>query len=287
MKSSMACNWVNGESLFSPWNQDSRDMLCPDNLGPPTYISYPIPPYGTLHQHGRKAIFPIMNRHKIIDMTKKFDLNDISYIYLDSFNLNQSMETLRPAPVSYRREYSRTYFIKDSNNKWFVFENGVLKAKYLQGDNFNNRATVTISKYSSLSGGKIPVTLKIEGPNIFLLCSSGSLQYEATNENLDTISDESKEKFLFYQNPIGTFTCSFEPTRNLQLTLCTDTSSNVNVQPKSSNTPNVHFSLFSPPSSRFVNVGGGRIALRPQGTEKLDNNFRWLLPNKCNPDYLF
>ncbi|XP_031755141.1 uncharacterized protein LOC116409784 isoform X2 [Xenopus tropicalis] len=285
----MACNWVNRKSLtgnrFSPWSQDSSDTVFPEKLGPPEYISYPIPPYGTLYQYGRKMMFPIMNRHKIFDMTKKFDINDISYIYLDSFKPNQQ-ESL--TPTSYRRESSRTYCIQGSDNKWFVFENGALKGKYLQGANVRNKATVTICKYSPWVEGKIPVTLKIEGPNIFLNCLSGTLQYEATNEqNLSEI-DQSEEKFLFFQNATGSSTCSFEPTANTQLTLCTDSaSSNVSVQPKSSNTPNVHFSLFPPPSKLFENVGGGRIALRPNETETLDFDSRRLLSNQCNGKSFF
>ncbi|KAM4749080.1 uncharacterized protein WCC33_006506 [Rhinophrynus dorsalis] len=136
----------------------------------PKDITYPTPPYISLRENVGQVRLPPLKRRLFLDMLKKFDVNDLSYVTLEDFTEAFS--------AVYNRVRSVQTTIQDTSNKWIVYENGKLLAKSLQGPNINNRATFKISYYFPPEGDKKPITIKIEGTSYFLSFQTGNFKLQ-------------------------------------------------------------------------------------------------------------
>ncbi|XP_073478215.1 interleukin-1 alpha isoform X2 [Aquarana catesbeiana] len=131
------------------------------------------------------------------------------------------------ASISHREEVyikgaSQTSQIHDEGNK-LIFYNPSSGLMASPKRNSEKGARFVITKYRQESDtDKVPVTLKIDGTNLYLFCSNGELILEGleNDETLDTIQGSTK-RFLFFRTK-RVKGVMFESVMYLEMFICTD-----------------------------------------------------------------
>ncbi|KAM4676706.1 uncharacterized protein O3C94_009110 [Discoglossus pictus] len=96
----------------------------------PKYITYHIPPYLSLRENVIMTCTPSVSQRKFLDMIKKFDANDIGYIFMD---MEDHLETV------YKKVEHSQAAIRDELNKWIMMEKDRILANHLRGPGLKNR----------------------------------------------------------------------------------------------------------------------------------------------------
>ncbi|XP_075457909.1 uncharacterized protein LOC142495811 [Ascaphus truei] len=244
-------------------------LLNSNNVSPsfgfaPVDITYPTPPYMSLRELvERNETLPVKER-KFMDMMERYDSNDIYYT------------SMKYEPGVYKKTgFALNSTIRDTLHRWFVLTNGNLFAKALLIPNERNKAKLIIYSYIPPENGRKPVTLRIEGTNLYFSYQSGTLQLQPmTEEDLERINSNTK-KFLFLLTKMSTTTRSFESATSPGSFISASTENNgaITVQLGSSNSHTFEFVLAVDLYGSFLKVGRQRISL-----QKWEERFG----NSCN-----
>ncbi|XP_053320391.1 uncharacterized protein LOC128492006 [Spea bombifrons] len=228
--------WKNEELSYKRFGSSptemSTDIGLRQNWLLANQVLYPTPPYASLRENIAKVFIVPVRKRRFLDMIKKFDLNDLSYVYFStSDNEHEFIGTNTPTPIM------------DIFQKSCVVENGTLWAKSLQGQNVNLKAKFIIGIGNLAQGEKTPVSLNIYNTNLYLSYQSGKLQVQPETQNAINYTSPDAQKFFFFVTQTGSVTYSFEPVTAPNWFLSTSSQGNspVTVQPLSANSYNKEF----------------------------------------------
>ncbi|KAG8574585.1 hypothetical protein GDO81_009235 [Engystomops pustulosus] len=218
---------------------------------------------------------PPVCRRKLMDMIKRFDPNDISYIddysytprFLKNFSSNQypgfssgimwskvlqddNMRIKdvvdRDSVMSFQNQSSTT--VQDTRSKYFVINNGTVWAIALQGDNIKLKAYFKITLYPIQTKGAIKcvITLQVQNQDLYLSCKPTDEQLKVLplgQKRLVVTNPEVKD-FFFFPTEVTTKKYSLEPLTRPGCLVGTspDSNSRVSVVPTSDNT---HYTTFA------------------------------------------
>ncbi|XP_073480206.1 interleukin-1 beta-like [Aquarana catesbeiana] len=241
----------------------------------PRVITYPTPPYITLRMNiGFHQGPPLPRPRLFLDTIRKLSSAEDRRYYRRDRGEEESLLTKGEV---YKIGTSQTSQIHDDGSKW-IFYNPSSGLMALPKQNPEG-ARFVITKYSTESDtDKVPVTLKINGTNLYLSCSNGELILENNDENLDTIQGPTK-RFLFLRTRSLNHV-TFESVMSQKMYICTNSSgpSPVNMSKDSDPKKIVGFTIDAEVVGIFVMVGNNRFSLRiPKETLKRLQEYNQLM----------
>ncbi|XP_044138974.1 uncharacterized protein LOC122929456 [Bufo gargarizans] len=176
-------------------------------------IIYPTPPYMSIERDGIEVVrFPVRSR-KLMDMIKKFDPNDITYIVDGSF-----FESL-PNDAT---------FIQDTSRKYFVINGESVRAKWMQQPNKAPKFKITFHETRE----KGVITIQVKDQDLYLSYKPNpDKQLKVLplgQKSLDFDKPETKE-FFFYLSNVNKIEYSIESAKQPGCFISTSTDENVHV----------------------------------------------------------
>lgn len=212
---------------------------------------YPTAPYMTIRRDGIEVFRLPVSRRKLMDMIKKFDPNDISYIDEHSF-----YERLPQADAT---------SIQDPANKYFVINGDTVWAKALQGSNGQLKAKFKITVHSRWDIAKPPITLQVQNQDLYLAYEPNAdrqLKVLPLGQRILDFKNPDTRRFFFYLVPVANRRYSFRPVTDPDSLISTspDSSSRVTAEPASGNS---HHTVFAFDATFVIGVGNGSSFLRP------------------------
>ncbi|CAH2274914.1 PREDICTED: uncharacterized protein LOC108712739 isoform X2 [Pelobates cultripes] len=229
-------------------------------------FNYPTTPYQSLRQQIPKILTILAKKRRYLNMIKKFDANDISYINYSNHHesLNPGFESLNPDRDIIKKETS----IRDDINHYFIQANDILMAKVLQGSNEAKKAKFTII-VGKPKNQKTPVTLQIVDKKQYLTYESGKLILQVYQDSDIDYSNQNPPKYFFYMSETPDSKYTFEPVmaQNMVISTTKTDTSKVTVEPNSSN---IHYNAFVLDTDLvlLINNGDGMEFLRRQQREE-------------------
>lgn len=245
----------------------------------PRVITYPTPPYITLRMNiGLHQDPPFPRPRLLLDMIRKFSsANDRRYYRPDQ----EEGQSLVPKGEVYTIGTSQTSPIHDEGNKWILYNpsSGLMA---LPQRNSEKGARFVITKYRQESDtDKVPVTLKLDGTNLYLSCSNGELKLESNDGTLNKIQG-STQRFLFLRTRLIK-SVTFESFLAKEMFICTNNISGpspVKMSKYSDPEKIVSFAIDAEVGGSFVMVGNNRFSLPvPKETLERLQEYNQLMAN--------
>ncbi|XP_066446107.1 uncharacterized protein [Eleutherodactylus coqui] len=199
-------------------------------LFPVKQITYPTPPYMSIRRDETKVFRPTVTRRKLMDMIKKFDSKDISYI---DWTFDKEASFFIPQVTS----------IQDSVNKYFIVNSGTVWARPLQGANIQVKATFDIAFHFIRDLREPVITLQVHDQDQYVSYEpNGDKRLKVLPLGQRNLQDA--REFFFYLRRVTNSTYAFEPVQQPGGLISTsqDSNSPVTVQPASANT---HYTNFA------------------------------------------
>ncbi|KAM4039420.1 uncharacterized protein ACNLHF_017570 isoform 2-T2 [Anomaloglossus baeobatrachus] len=193
-------------------------------------ITYPTPPYMSIRREEIEMFrLPVMQR-KLMDMIKKFDPNDISYI---DDNLRITMQK------------TDITSIRDQLSKYFVIRGGAVWAMSLQGA--NEQAKFKVNIYIRANKTRPPITLQVQNQDLYLSYQPNADRLLKVlplgQRNLDITNPETRH-FFFNIIQIAPQKFSLEPVTEPDCFISTArNTSRVTVEPSSDQTHSMAFAF--------------------------------------------
>ncbi|XP_073506990.1 uncharacterized protein [Phyllobates terribilis] len=268
-------------------------------------ITYPTPPYMSIRREGIEMFQLPVTQRKLMDMIKKFDPNDISYIDDKPLRFAQKTDI-----TSIRDQLSKYFVIKGGNvwarslqggneqdnsyiddkplrfaqktditsirdqlSKYFVIKGGNVWARSLQGG--NEQAKFKVKVYIGLNRRRQPITLQVQNQDLFLSYQPNANRLLKVlplgQRNLDITNPETKQ-FFFNIVEVANKKFSLEPVTEPDWFISTaPDSSPVTVEPSSDQT---HYMSFAFDVNFDIGyVSGSRFIPDTEDTSKDDTSF--------------
>ncbi|XP_056427254.1 uncharacterized protein LOC130368054 [Hyla sarda] len=190
---------------------------------PVKQIIYPIPPYMSIRRDGIEVFKLPVSRRRLMDMIKKFDPNDITYIDESSYTRFSKVDNTS---------------IRDHLNKYFVINNDTVWAKHLAGENEQLKAQFKIQVHVKWNPAKPPITLQVQNQDLYLSYDPNAerqLKLLPLGQRALDFTNPDTKRFFFYITPVANRKYSFEPVMASGSLLSTsnDSTSRVTVEPAS------------------------------------------------------
>ncbi|XP_077116934.1 uncharacterized protein LOC143773344 [Ranitomeya variabilis] len=221
-------------------------------------ITYPTPPYMSIRREGIEMFQLPVTQRKLMDMIKKFDPNDISYID------DQEFITMQKTDIT---------SIRDPLSKYFVIKGDTVWARSLQGA--NEQAKFKVSLYINLNKTKPPITLQVQNQDLFLSYQPNEQRQLKVlplgQRNLDITNPDTRH-FFFNIIEVANKKFSLEPVTEPDWFISTAPDNGpVTVEPSSDQT---HYMAFSFDINFNIGyISGSRVRLDTEDTSKYDASF--------------
>ncbi|XP_044135096.1 uncharacterized protein LOC122927371 [Bufo gargarizans] len=218
-------------------------------------IIYPTPPYMSIRRDGIEVVrFPVRSR-KLMDMIKKFDPNDITYIEDGSF---------------FERFPNDATSIQDTSDKYFVISGESVRAKWMQQSNTAPKFKIT---FHETRENRCVITLQVKDQDLYLSYKPNpDKQLKVLplgQKSLDFDKPETKE-FFFYLINVNSKEYSIESAKQPGCFITTYPDENVHVTVEPASNTLCKELKFD------VNTLRGNIKCRPNRVRKYrDDAFYW------------